>query len=255
MSKVKVSVCVVTYNNKDEIINLIDSVFNNTKGVSFKFYLVDNNSSDGTANFIEERYKEKIEIIKNKDNKGFGYAHNKVLDLIDSDYHIIINPDISFDKDVISDLCKFMDENPDVGVVTPKVLYENGDQQHLPKKDPKFKYILAGKLERIFKSFSKIRKEYTMADINIDRPIEIEFCTGCFMMIRTDLFKKLKGFDDKFFMYLEDADLSRRAREYGKVIFTPNVCVNHLWHRASSKKLKFLFIHISSMIKYFKKWH
>lgn len=253
MSKVNVSVCVVTHNNENEILKLMDSIFNNTKKVSFKVYLVDNNSADNTVKLVAEMYK-KVEIIRNLDNKGFGYAHNKVLNLISSDYHVIINPDISFKEDVLSELCAYMDEQKNVAIVTPKVLSEDGSEQHLPKREPALKYLVAGKCERFSSSFAKLRNEYTMKDRSIKLPTKIDFCTGCFMMIRTSLFKKLNGFDDNFFMYFEDADLSRRARAYGKIMFNPKVTVTHLWHRASSKKLKFLFIHMASMIKYFKKW-
>ena len=254
LEKVKVSICVVTHNNENEIKSLLDSIFYNTKGVSFKAYLVDNNSSDRTLEIVKSKY-DNIKIIENDNNNGFGYAHNKVLDFINSDYHLIINPDISFKTDVISDLCNFMDNNDDVAIVTPKVLHQSGEEQHLPKRDPKLKYLIGGKFERFSNYFSNLRAEYTMKNVKISKPTAIEFCTGCFMMIRSDIFKKLNGFDDSFFMYFEDADLSRRARRYGKVIFNPDFKVIHLWERASSKKLKFLFIHISSMIKYFKKWH
>lgn len=93
-----------------------------------------------------------------------------------------------------------------------------------------------------------------MQDFRFKEPTEIEFATGCFMMVRTELFKKINGFDEIFFMYFEDADLSKRVRQYGKIVFYPDTFVVHLWNRASAKKIKFLFIHISSMIKYFCKW-
>lgn len=253
MDKVKVSICVVTHNNEDEILNLIDSIVENTQKVSFKVYLVDNNSSDRTVQIVKNRHKN-VEIILNTDNIGFGAAHNKVVSLINSDYHIVINPDINFCADVISELCDFMDKNGDVAIVTPKVLSADGSQQYLPKKEPKFRYILAGKLEKFFGYFANLRDEYTMKNCDITKPTEIDFCTGCFMLIRTSIFRKLHGFDDRFFMYFEDADLSKRAKNYGKIIFNPSVAVTHSWHRDSAKKLKFLFIHIASMLKYFKKW-
>lgn len=254
LNKVKVSVCVVTHNNENEILNLVDSIFNNTKDVSFSVYLVDNNSTDNTVKVVSDKYKQ-VKIIKNPDNKGFGYAHNKVLKHINSDYHIIINPDIYFNEDVISYLCNYFDKQKNVSIVTPKVLFEDGTEQYLPKRDPKIRYLFAGKFEKFSNYFKKLRNEYTMKDKSIKSPTNIEFCTGCFMMIKTSLFKKLNGFDDRFFMYFEDADLSRRARNFGNIIFNPDVTVTHLWHRASSKSIKFLIIHISSLIKYLKKWN
>ena len=95
---------------------------------------------------------------------------------------------------------------------------------------------------------------YTMRNEVINGPIDIEFCTGCFFCIRTEIFKKLNGFDDRFFMYFEDADITRRARKLGSVVFYPDIKVTHVWARASAKTLKFFLIQLCSMFKYFLKW-
>ena len=87
-----------------------------------------------------------------------------------------------------------------------------------------------------------------------DTPTEIDFCTGCFSVIRTEVFKKLGGFDENFFMYFEDADLTLRAKEYGKTVFLPQLCAIHLWERSSAKSLKYMMIHIASMFKFFRKY-
>ena len=250
---VKVSICVVTYNNQKEILNLISSIYENTKEVNFEVFLVDNNSSDETVELVEKNYP-LVNVVKLSKNLGFGYAHNQVLNKIDSQYHVIVNPDISFNGNVIKVLCDYLDKNEHVKMITPKVLSQDGTEQHLPKKEPRIKYVISGRFDRYFKVFKKIRTEYTMQDFRFKEPTEIEFATGCFMMVRTELFKKINGFDEIFFMYFEDADLSKRVRQYGKIVFYPDTFVVHLWNRASAKKIKFLFIHISSMIKYFCKW-
>ncbi|MDQ5983656.1 MAG: N-acetylglucosaminyl-diphospho-decaprenol L-rhamnosyltransferase [Eubacteriales bacterium SKADARSKE-1] len=250
----RVSICVVTHNNCNEILNLLKSIYENTVEVNFSVFVVDNNSSDNTVNLISKYYPN-VEIIKTNCNKGFGYAHNLVIDKIDSDFHIIINPDISFNVNVLKQLSDYLSENNDVIIVTPKILHPNGSEQYLPKREPKIKYLMAGKLERFSNSLSKLRSKYTMENECLEEPVDIDFCTGCFMMIRTEIFKKLNGFDDRFFMYFEDADLSKRAKKFGRVIFFPKIYVTHSWERASSKKIKFLFIHISSMIKYLIKWN
>lgn len=249
-----VSICVVTHDNGNEILNLLNSIYENTNGINFSVFVVDNNSSDNTVNLISNHYPN-VKIIKTSCNKGFGYAHNLVLDKINSDFHVIINPDISFSDNVLKKLSDYLSENKDTIIVTPKILNSDGTEQHLPKREPKIKYLVAGKLERFFSSFSKVRSKYTMENECLIEPVDIDFCTGCFMMIRTKVFKELNGFDDRFFMYFEDADLSKRAKKYGRIIFYPETCVTHLWKRASSKKIKFLFIHISSMIKYLTKWN
>ena len=250
----KVSICVVTHNNEKEILELLKSIYNFTKNVDFKVYIVDNSSIDRTVYQIRKNYPDVV-LIESKKNLGFGKAHNLVLDKISSDFHTIINPDIVLKSNALKDLLEYLKKHEDVVAVTPKIVSPDGKTQDLPKIDPKFRYMLAGQLERYSRYFSSLRREYTMKDKDgyID-PFYIDFCTGCFMVIRTEIFKKIKGFDERFFMYLEDADLSRRARKYGKIMFIPRVEVIHAWHRESSKSIKFLLIHIVSMFKYFLKW-
>ncbi len=249
----KVSVSIVTYNNEKEIENVLESILTHTKGLDLKVFVVDNNSKDSTVEIVKDKYKD-VKLLQMDKNSGFGYAHNQVLDMIDSDYHVIVNPDIKFKDNVIKDLVEYLENNRDVVMVTPKILNEDGTEQYLPKLNPKIRYLFGGRFEKFGGVFSKWRSEYTMKDKTISEPTEIEFCTGCFMVIRTDVLKKLNGFDDRFFMYFEDADLTRRARKYGKVMFYPGISVTHVWERASMKSMKFLKIQINSMIKYFNKW-
>lgn len=249
------SISVVTYNNEKEILSLLESIYKFTSNICFKIFVIDNNSDDNTVNLVEKNYPE-VEVVRLKKNIGFGKAHNLVLEKIESEFHLIINPDVIITSKLNNTLISYLKKHDEVVIVTPKILNPDGSVQSLPKKDPKLIYMLAGKLEKYSNFFSKIRKKYTMynKELTAKKPFCIDFCTGCFMMIRTKIFKKLKGFDDRFFMYLEDADLSRRARKYGKIVFLPTEKVVHFWHRESSRKLKFFFIHLKSTIKYLVKW-
>lgn len=251
----ELSISVVTYNSEKEILNLLKSIYKFSSNISFKVFVIDNDSKDGTVKLIENNYPE-VEIVKSKKNIGFGRAHNLILERIESEFHLIINPDVIITSQVIKNLVSYLKKHKEAVIATPKILNPDGSVQSLPKKDPKFIYMLAGKLEKYSNFFSKIRKKYTMSkeELTAKKPFCIDFCTGCFMMIRTKIFKKLKGFDDGFFMYLEDADLSRRARKYGKIVFLPNETIVHFWRRESARKLKFFFTHLKSMIKYLIKW-
>jgi len=248
-NKLCVSACIVTYNDSSKALKTIESIILNTTGVKLDFYVSDNASQDDFPKKIKNMFPN-ITVIENKKNGGFGFAHNKIIDRINSDYHAIINPDILIDSDVLTDLCNFLEEHKDVVMVTPKILSIDGTEQHLPKLQPKLKYMLASRIPAL-KSF---RSEYTRQNDNISKPCEIDFCTGCFMLIRTSVFKQLGGFDERFFMYMEDADLTRRAKKFGKVMFIPQIHVTHLWERSSSKNFKYLLIHVFSMFKFFFKY-
>ena len=241
----KVSACIVTYNSSKKIGEAVSSIKMYTKGVDYKLYIFDNGSTDNTKEIALEADNSVI-FTENNANLGFGKANNLVLDLIDSKYHAIINPDIRINSDVISEICNYMDEHPDVALATPKILFPDGTEQHLPKLKPRMIYLLA----RRTPLFKKKAIEYTMENIKIEQPTEIDQCTGCFAIIKSEVFKKIGGFDERFFMYMEDADLTIRAKEYGKTMFLPQFSVIHEWERSSSKSLKYMLIHISSMFKF-----
>ncbi|MDE6023838.1 MAG: glycosyltransferase family 2 protein [Lachnospiraceae bacterium] len=245
----KVSGCVVTYNNIDVIEDCIESVLQCTKNVDFQLYVVDNGSTDGTRELIKRKY-ENVKLIENEKNSGFGEGHNKVVSLIDSEYHVIINPDIKLESDVISTLCGFMAKHENVAMVTPKILNEDKSEQYLPKYCPTIRYVIISK----FKPFQYLRRQYTRQDESFEKPVKIEFSTGCFSVVRTALFKELEGFDSRFFMYCEDADLSRRVRKKGYIVFYPDVSVIHRWERENTRSLKGVIRFMSSLTKYFLKW-
>ena len=252
MKDYKVSGCIVTYNNKDKISRTIESLLEYTKGVDFELYVVDNNSTDGTPQFIKERFPQ-VTVIESGENKGFGAGHNKVLAFLNSKYHIVINPDIIIRDNAVEKIVEFMDNNKDVGVVSPKICFPDGREQILGKRNPHLKYLIASRM-RDEKNPSKLLREYAMLDCDLTKVTDIDVATGCFVVFRTEIFKKLKGFDQKFFMYFEDFDIARRANKISRVVFYPDATIYHVWGRESKRNMKLMMIHIKSMFRYFLKW-
>lgn len=251
--RLRASLCIVTYNNRDNIEAALDSVFRQCSEVELTVYVSDNCSSDGTPDLIEKRFP-RVKLLRNPDNKGFGAGHNKVLPLLGSDYHFIVNPDIILKSDVIGDMCRFMEDNPDIVMAVPKFVYEDGREQFTPKLTPTLKYMLGGRLERFGGIFRRWRDEYTFRNKNVSEVTDVGFCSGCFVAVRTDVFRSIGGFDERYFLYSEDADLTRAAQHYGRTVYTPQFSVVHLWERAYMKSFRYFLIQISSMFKYFYKW-
>ncbi len=237
-----ISAAIVTYNNSNVAKKACASVLEHTKRYPLKFYVVDNASIDDTDQVLGGI--DGVNFLKNNKNIGFGAAHNKVLGMEIGKYHFVINPDIIVDSDVLSDMADFMEQNPDIVMCMPKILNADGTEQKLPKEKPTFKTLFFGRLSQ------KIRNRYIWADREITSLTDVNFCTGCFFCIRSEIFKTLGGFDERFFMYLEDADLTARAKKYGRVVMNPNLSVTHIWERESAKKIKYLLIHIFSAIKF-----
>lgn len=248
-----VSVGIVSYNSEREIGGVLDSLFAHTRGVALTVFVADNRSTDGTAAFVREHYPQ-VTLLEMDENRGFGAAHNRILEAAASDYHVILNPDIVFETDVLAALSAYLDAHDDAVLSTPLILNTDGSPQAVPRVLPRPRYMFAGQLERLGGVFRRWRDEYTRRRETFDAPAAITFCTGCFMMVRTTALKAVGGFDDRFFMYMEDADLSRRLAVHGKLMLLPAVTVTHRWEKASGKSLKFLKIHLRSMRLYFRKW-
>jgi GT2 family glycosyltransferase len=247
-----VSVSVVTHNNEKYISMLLNSILERIKGIDYRIFVIDNKSKDKTVGTIKKINDRRITLIENDRNMGFGRAHNQILDVIDSKYHIIINPDVTISDDIVERLCKYLEENEDIGIVSPKVLFPDGRVQMLPKRNPRLIYLISRRIELGF--LKRYRARYEMAEMDEDGAFDIEFATGCFMFIRTELLKKVKGFDERYFMYFEDADLTRKVRQYARAIYNPGFIIYHDWARGGAKSFKLLCIQIISMLSYMWKW-
>ncbi len=247
---IKVTGCIVTYNNIRTIETAVRSVLDST-ACSFRLYVVDNGSTDGTVELIRDKFPD-VTLIQMKSNVGFGAGHNYVLNMLDSDYHAIINPDVIIKDDIISDMAAYLDGHPDTGMLSPRIRFPDGRPQVLGKRIPKPQYLIASRFRTEVPG--KLLREYAMLDEDLSVPREIQNATGCFMFIRTSLFKQLNGFDEKYFMYFEDCDLTRKVNEVSKTIYYPDATVYHEWGRESKKNFRLTLIQIKSMFRYYEKW-
>ncbi|MEA4888141.1 MAG: glycosyltransferase family 2 protein [Clostridiaceae bacterium] len=248
------SIAIVTYNNERTIGAALDSLLSHLPpDLTCRIILVDNGSADRTLE-IAGGYAGQITIVKSeRGNIGFGAAHNLLLSKLDSRCHLIMNPDIHLQSvSALSNLVRYLDQHEDVGMVVPQVLSLNGERQFLCRQDPTVMDLMV----RFFPGhlMAERQKRHTMQDHSYTRPFDVPFASGCFIMIRTALFQKLGGFDERFFLYLEDADLSRRVRREARVVYVPDAVVVHEWERSSYKNLRQTRVHIQSFYRYFRKW-
>lgn len=241
-----ITASIVTYNNGDKAATICKQLIEFTKKYPLRLYVIDNNSTDNTVELLN--HIGGITLIKNSKNNGFGKGHNSVLKQGIGKYHFIINPDIEISYDVLSAITDFMEQNKNIVMLNPTVLNPDGSEQRLPKEKPTFKRLFLGRI------FPHIRKSYTWYNRVISDVTDVNFCSGCFLCIKGDAFEALGGFDERYFMYLEDADLTLRAQSYGGTVTAPQFSVTHLWQRESAKKIKLLLIHISSSLKFLIKW-
>lgn len=247
----KISACIVTYNDYEEAYLAACTVLDHCPGA--ELYLVDNASADGTGRRMQESLGEKAHVICREENGGFGKGHNTVIPLTDSDYHFVLNPDIQVKDDVLQKICDWMDANPDVVMATPQLYFPDGGVQNLPRRVPNFMGLLARQLPNVG-FMQRFDRHYTMQDEDLTKPQDIQFCTGSFFCMRTDVFKKMGGFDESYFMYVEDADITRKAMEYGRVCLLPQFSAIHAWHRNPTRDAHHFTMQLRSMLHYWSKW-
>lgn len=247
-----ISAAIVTYNDCKKAETICLQLLKNTVKYPLKLYVIDNASTDSTAEIISGI--DGVTLIKNDKNIGFGAAHNMAIKLGLGKYHFVINPDIEINGDILSQMADFMEANTQIVMAMPDILNPDKTKQKLPKEIPTFSRLFLGRLSNFGGVFEKIRKQYVWADRDISDVTDIKFCSGCFFCIRGDIFTILGGFDERYFMYLEDADLTLKALQKGRVVIAPQFSVIHMWERQSAKSIKYLLIHIVSSFKFLHKW-
>ncbi|CDR75841.1 glycosyltransferase family 2 protein [Lactobacillus delbrueckii] len=252
---VQLSISIVAYHNYDDIKKAVSTLEEYTPTtLTKKIYIVDNGAQTGSnTEFVSFLSKyEDVQYIDAKKNLGFGKGHNFVLPLIDSEYHCIMNPDIVFTEDAFTPILEYMDNRPSVGMVIPNIVDSNGKRQNVYRKE----LTIFDMFIRMFCKglFPKRMADHTLQYEDYTKPFHVPFGQGSFLVIRSSLFKKIKGFDENFFMYVEDADLCKRVNQVSTLMYFPNATVVHKWEKGSHKNKTLFKYHIQSAKYYFHKW-
>lgn len=219
-----------------------------------RLFIIDNSTNDELRDFVKDNPR--INYIHSL-NLGYGSGHNVAIKKAleeGSDYHVVLNPDIYWSDDVIERLTGFMDENPDCGLVMPKIIYPTGETQFLCKLLPTPMNLIRRRFIPV-KSYQESHDyQYELHWTGYDKIMEVPSLSGCFMFMRCSTLKMTGCFDERYFMYAEDLDLCRRIGEVSRTMFYPGVSVVHEYEKGSYKNKKLLKYHISSIVKYFNKW-
>lgn len=210
---------------------------------------------DATSDGNETATKRVVYIFNGK-NLGYGAAHN--IAIRESAYddvpmHLVINPDILVTKEAIDSMVEFMAAHQEVGQLMPHVVYPNGETQYLCK-------LLPTPLDVFGRRFlprrwmAKRNARYELRASGYDKMMNVPYLSGCFMLLRTEAVLKARLFDERFFMYPEDIDLTRRIHRDYLTIYFPYVTIVHNHAQASYHSPKMLWIHAVNMCRYFNKW-
>lgn len=248
-----ITASIVTYHNPlTELKKVIDSFLNSS--VNGLLFIVDNSSDRSIEKIITDK---RINYIFNDSNIGFGKAHNIAIrksEELNSDFHLILNPDIEFDTYVIESIIEKFQTDRQIGLIMPKIVYPDGATQYLCKLIPTPLNLFARRFLPFKSLVARQNEKYELRFFTYENEAEIPSLSGCFMMIRTSVLTEVNGFDERYFMYLEDVDLCRKIGEKSKLLFYPRVQITHNFEKGSYKDKKLLNYHITSSIHYFNKW-
>lgn len=239
-----VSIIIINYNTLDLTRSTIESVIEKTKEIKYEIILVDNASTDGSVEFFESNYREKIIFIKNDKNLGFGRANNKGIEIAKGKYVFLLNSDTLLINNAVKILYEFMEKNINCGIC--------GGNLYTPNLKPTHSFhrkIVTNLKEMIFQKFL-MKKEFNFTL----SPQKVECITGADMMIRKKALDKIGNFDEDFFMYAEDCELSYRfLKNNYSIISVPSAKIIHFEGKSSKIKKEKVKIVLESKYKYFYK--
>ncbi len=237
-----VGIVIVSYNTRALLQRCLESVYH-SEGVSFEVYVVDNASSDGSADMVAETFPQ-AHLIANAENVGYPRANNQGLRALGfpeagrTRYALLLNPDTEIPPHALRDMVAFMDAHPDAGAAGPKVVLPSGEldlacRRAFPSPEVAF-YRLSG-LAQLFPRSPRFGR-YNLTYLDPDQEAEVDSVVGAFMLVRREAIAQVGLLDESFFMYGEDLDWAYRLKQAGwRVFYTPHVTILHV-KRASSRQ-------------------
>ncbi len=250
----KINATIVLYNNDKVLLEKAIHSFLNTE-LEVKLYLIDNSETDKLKYLAT--LDDRIEYSFNGKNLGFGVAHNIALQKsIDNNvpYHLVLNPDVYYGAGVIEELLEYMNKNPNVANVMPKVYYPNGNLQYLCKMLPTPLELIVRRFIPFANVIENINKKFELRSSGYDKEMNIPYLSGCFMLLRISHLKDVGLFDGDIFLHMEDLDLNRRLYMKYRTMYYPHTSITHVHAKESHKRKDQLILHIKSTFYYFNKW-
>jgi hypothetical protein len=267
------SIIIISWNVAEKLRENLKALHSSQGAFSREIFVVDNNSSDGSANIIKNEFP-RINLIANKYNAGFAKANNQAMRKTKGNYILLLNPDMKVFPGTLAKMLKWMKENPRAAVAGCRPVYEEGSIVKHVRRFPRLSDQLAIvlKLPHIFKN---ILREYLREDFDYTRPVKVDSIRGGFFMVnrratealcrqtalppeKSSNILTLPFLDERYFLWFEEVDYCRQVKAAGgEVWFAPAAeCVDYVGQSFKLLKRGIAQNYFrGSMLKYFKKWH
>jgi GT2 family glycosyltransferase len=243
---------VINYNTRNDLRACLLSA--EEKLPDYPVVVVDNGSHDGSQEMVERDFP-RARLVRNRGNLGYASACNLGIKVTSEPYVFILNSDVEFPGNGLEEILEFMDRHPEVGALGPLVLNPDGSRQMSCRRFPSLlESVVHGFLGELWPD-NPLTRKYQLKDLPADRPREVDWVSGAAMLLRREAVENVGGFDERYFMYVEDVDLCWRLRHAGyRVYFHPGFRVVHKVGRSSSQQsLRMLWEHHRSMLVFFRR--
>lgn len=246
---IDLSIVIVSYNTKELLKECIESIYKNTKDISFEIVVSDNDSKDGSSEMVSKNFKDVI-LVENKKNLGFSKANNVGVKKTSGRFVLFLNSDTVVYEKTLKYMVDFMEKHEDVGAATCKLIMPNGkidDASHrgFPTPWNAFSHFLG--LSKLLPK-TKLFGGYNLTYLDFDKPHEIDALAGAFMLVRRTAGEKVNWWDEDYFFYGEDIDFCYMLKQNNwKIYYVPEVSILH--YKGVSGGLKKISENISTADK------
>ncbi len=234
------NIIIINHNSTNSLIKCLESIIHSGfNGISCTLHVQDNASVDGVERIIHQ-FPE-VDLTINSKNIGFSKAVNRALKKNKGEYAIILNPDTIIREDFFQNIIEYLDSQPDVGILGPRILNPDGTLQNSARSFPTLLTAIFGRnsiLSRLFPNNSISSKNLLSSVSDGKTPMDVDWVSGACMVVRRKAIEEAGLLDERFFMYWEDADWCRRMREKGwRIVYYPKVTIYHSGGESSKKRM------------------
>ena len=252
------SCIIVNYHNSSPLKYCLNSVYRTLQNISFEVIVVDNSQDDPGMASIKESYP-KIRYIQNTSNTGFARANNQASQFAQGEFLLFLNPDANVTDQAIEKMVVYLESNPNIGALGPKVLNMDGSLQYSCRRFPTLMTGFFNRYSLLSQWFpdNPYTVDYLMKDFDHEENREVDWLSGCCLMVPRAVFEKTGGFDEHYFLFNEDVDLCRTINQNGlKVIYFPSAQITHHISTSNSRvPVEIIIKRHLGMSHYYRKYH
>jgi GT2 family glycosyltransferase len=264
--QVDLGIVIVNWNTRDLLLRCLETVFASGGGLQYRVVVVDNASTDGSADAVRQQFPA-AEVIASEINGGFSYGNNlglrhlgfRAAGDVDADaprYALLLNPDTEVEPGSLAGMTRYMDAHPEVGVAGPKLVLPDGSLDLACRRSfptPAVAFYRFSGLAKLFPKSPRLAR-YNMTFVDVDQELEVDSVVGAYMQVRREAIERVGLLDETFFMYGEDLDWAFRVKNAGwKVMYHPQVTVKHVKRAASRRSKKAQMEFTRAMLLFYRK--